>query len=74
MALVAWNSTEYKVTEMDLLSVCVKILSPEVECPVDFSFSIVLLSTDISAGVMLIYYKYLSLSIADCLFLLRGRT
>ena len=65
--------TEYNVTEMDHLSVCVIIQSPEVECPVDFSFPIVLLRTDISAGVMQIYYKYLPLSVADCLFLLRGR-
>ena len=74
VALVGLNMTQYNVTEMDLnISVCVIIQSPDVECPVDYSFSILLLSRDKSAGVILIYSMYLSVSIADCLFLLRGK-
>ena len=65
-ALVGFNVTRYDVTEMDLnISVCVIIQSPDVECPVGFSFSIVLLSRDKSAGVViLIYSMYLPVSIA----------
>ena len=64
-ASVGFNVTQYNVTEMDLnISVCVIIQSPDVECPVDFSFSIVLLSRDKSAGVILIYSMYLPVSIA----------
>ena len=74
VALVGLNMTRYNVTEMDLnISVCVIIQSPDVECPVGFSFSIMLLSEDKSAGVILIYSMYLLLSVADCFFLLRGK-
>ena len=74
VALVGLSMTRYNVTEMDLnISVCVIIQSPDVECPVDFSFSIMLLSEDKSAGVIVIYSMYLPLSIADCLFLLSGK-
>ena len=76
VALVTLNRTEYNVIEGNLrLSVCATIQYPdpnEVRCPVDFPFSLIFLSREYSAGTLMMIQC--TLSVGDCLFLLRVET
>ena len=52
MAVVGLETSVYSVTEDDgVVEVCAVVLSPIMECPIDFAFTVILSTSDDSAGI-----------------------
>ena len=51
MAVVGLERTFYQVSEgVEAFELCVTVLSPNVECPIEFAFNVSLSTTDNTAG------------------------
>ena len=51
VAVVGLEMTFYEVPEGDMVEVCAIVYSPSVSCPIQFPFSVNLLTADGSAGM-----------------------
>ena len=66
VAVVGLEQVEYTVEEEDgMIEVCVKVLSPDIDCPVDFPFEVKFFTVEVTAGNNDEYY-YCTLYLCMC--------
>ena len=58
VAVVGLEETFYRVSETDgVVEVCVVVYEPNISCPIEFPFDIMLSTTEGSAGKVVIIHK-----------------